>query len=200
MIKGIIGNGAFAREIYWSLEYNDRINCIFFVDDKIYDEKEKNTLPISKFDLEKYEVIIAIANAKIRERIVSELPKETKFFTHINKSVIIQGDDVEIGDGSIICAGSILTTNIKIGKHTHLNLQTTIGHDNMIGDYFTTAPSVSISGNCIIGDRVYFGTKSCTKEKIKICDDVIVGLHAGVLKSIDMPGIYVGTPAKLINK
>jgi UDP-3-O-[3-hydroxymyristoyl] glucosamine N-acyltransferase len=104
-----------------------------------------------------------------------------------------------IGEGSIICPNTILTTNIKIGNHTHLNLGSTIGHDTITGDFFTTAPGVKISGNCIIGDRVYFGTNSSVRERITICDDVTIGLNGGVVKNINEPGTYVGVPVKKIN-
>lgn len=77
---------------------------------------------------------------------------------------------------------------------------TTIGHDCIIGDYFTTAPNVSISGTCRIGDYVYFGTTSCVKEKITICSDVTIGMMAAVVKDISVSGTYVGTPAKLIER
>lgn len=199
MKKAIIGAGGFAQEIYWSINSNGRQNCVFFVDDKYYFNQEK-TRPLSEFDPSKFEVVVAIADAKSRERIVNNLPKETKYFTHIHHTAQILGLDIEIGEGSIICAGTILTTNIKIGKHAQLNLITTIGHDNVIGDYFTTAPGVQISGNCEIGNRVYFGTRSCTKQKIKICDDVIIGLNSGVVKDISESGVYIGTPTKLIKK
>ena len=122
------------------------------------------------------------------------MPKDTKYFTYIHPSAQIHGENVEIGEGSIICAGSIITTNIKIGKHAHINLITTIGHDCIIGDYFTSAPGVQISGNEKIGDRVYFGTRSCMKEKLIICDDVIIGMNSGVIKNITESGTYVGTP------
>ena len=46
-----------------------------------------------------------------------------------------------------------------------------------------------------IGNRVYFGTRSCVKQKITICDDVIVGMNAGVVNNITESGVYVGTPA-----
>ena len=200
MIKGIIGSGAFAREVYWSLGQEDRDSCVLFVDDKAYDGQQKNHLPFSAFDAGRYEVVVAIADARIRERIVGELPTGTRFFTHVDRSVIIQGDDVEIGEGSIVCAGAILTTNTRIGRHAHLNLKTTIAHDNLIGDFFTTAPGVSVSGGCVIGDRVYFGTNSCTRQKVRICDDVTVGLNAGVVGDIAVPGTYIGTPAKLMVK
>jgi sugar O-acyltransferase (sialic acid O-acetyltransferase NeuD family) len=199
MKKGIIGAGGFGREVYWSLSLIERNDTVFFVDDIYWDGKDKKILPLSSFQPDKYEVVIAIADSKQRERIVNELPKKTKFFTHIHPTAQIQGEDVIIGEGSIICAGTILTTNIKIGKHAQLNLITTIGHDCIIGDYFTTAPGVQISGNEIIGDRVYFGTRSCIKQKLKVCDDVTIGMNAGVTKDIIESGTYVGTPAKKIN-
>lgn len=199
MKKGIIGAGGFGREVYWSLNPIERNNTVFFVDDIYWDGKDEKILPLSVFDHEKYEVVVAIADSIHRERIVNGLPKKTKFFTHIHPSAQIHGEDVIIGEGSIICAGTIITTNVKIGNHAQLNLITTIGHDCVIGDYFTTAPGVQISGNETIGNRVYFGTRSCVKQKIKICDDVIIGMNAGVVKNIIEPGTYVGTPAKKIS-
>jgi sugar O-acyltransferase (sialic acid O-acetyltransferase NeuD family) len=196
MKKGIIGAGGFGREVFYSLSLEERSTTIFFVDDKYYDGLDPLVLPLSKLDSNEYEVVVAIADSKVREKIVKELPKDTKFFTHIHSSAQIHGDNVQIGEGSIICAGTIITCNVKIGKHAHLNLITTIGHDCVIGDYFTTAPGVQISGNEVIGDRVYFGTRSCVKQKIQICDDVVIGMNAGVVKNITEPGVYVGTPAK----
>lgn len=198
MKKGIIGAGGFGREVYWSLSMMEQINTVFFVDDAYWDNSDEKILPLSLFEPDKYEVVVAIADSYHRERIVNALPKDTKFFTYIHPSAQIHGPDVFIGEGSIICAGTILTTNIKIGKHAHLNLITTIGHDNVIGDYFTTAPGTQISGNCTIGNKVYFGTRSCNRQKTKICDNVVIGMNAGVVNDITEPGVYVGTPAKKI--
>jgi sugar O-acyltransferase (sialic acid O-acetyltransferase NeuD family) len=195
MKKGIIGAGGFAKEVYWSLPLNERADTKFFVDDKYFNGDDDSILPLSKFNPNEYEVVVAIGNPKDRYDIVQRLPKETKYFTHIHPSVQILGDDVEIGEGSIICVGTIITTNVKLGKHTHLNLQTTIGHDCVIGNYFTTAPGVKISGNCKIYDLVYIGTNSSIKEKISIHSLVTIGLNSGVVKHIEGPGVYVGTPA-----
>ena len=196
MKKAIIGAGGFGREIYWSLTPEERKSTVFFVNDEWFDGSDEKILPLSKFDPDIYEAVIAIADPIARQRIVQSLPSETKYFTHIHESAQIHGADVEIGEGSIICAGSIITTNVKIGKHSHINLITTIGHDCVIGNYFTTAPGVQISGNEVIGNRVYFGTRSCIKQKLTVCDDVTIGMNSGVVKSIEQPGTYVGTPAK----
>ena len=186
MKKALIGSGGFAREI------KHHMNCdlTFFVDDPYWVEGDSNP--------NEYEVLVAIGNPLDRYNVVNRLPKETKYFSFIHPSAIILDDSIKIGEGSIICAGSILTTNIKIGKHTHINLQTTIGHDCVIGDFFTTAPGAKISGNCKIGNRVYIGTNVSIREKILICDDVTVGLGSGVVKNILESGTYVGCPVKKI--
>lgn len=194
MNKAIIGAGGFAREISHSMNMPD---IPFFVDDE-YSDRSKNIFGLSDFDPLKYEVVIAIGDPKTRSEMVQKLPKETKYFTYIHPSVIILDENIIIGKGSIICAGTVLTTNIKIGEHCHLNLCSSIGHDCVIGDYFTTAPGVRISGNCNIGNKVYFGTNSCTREKLVLCDDLIIGLNSGVVKDVYHPGTYVGTPAKKI--
>jgi UDP-3-O-[3-hydroxymyristoyl] glucosamine N-acyltransferase len=97
---------------------------------------------------------------------------------------------------SIITAGCILTCDIKIGKHSQLNLHTTIGHDCVIGNYFTTTPACNISGICTFGDCVYLGTNSSVRQGITICDEVTVGMGGVVVKNINEPGTYVGNPAK----
>jgi sugar O-acyltransferase (sialic acid O-acetyltransferase NeuD family) len=188
MKKALVGYGGHAREVMAQMDVN--LTC--FVDDEyvVY-----GTRPLSEFDPKEYALMVAVADSKDRFDIIQKLPKETKYFTWVHPTALIMDDNVEIGEGSFVGAYSILTTNIKIGKHAILNRGNHIGHDCEIGDYFTTAPGVQISGNETIGDRVYFGTRSCVKQKINICNDVIIGMNAGVVKNITEPGTYVGTPA-----
>jgi sugar O-acyltransferase (sialic acid O-acetyltransferase NeuD family) len=192
MKKALIGYGGHAREVM--AQMGVKLTC--FVDDKYVVE---GTKPISKFNPKKYALMVAVADSKDRFDIVQRLPKETKYFTWIHPTALIMSDDVEICEGSFIGAHSILTTNIKIGKHALLNRGNHIGHDCEIGDYFSAMPGSIVSGNCIIGDLVYIGTNSSVKEKIRINSFTTIGLNAGVIKNIDLPGTYVGTPAKKIN-
>jgi sugar O-acyltransferase (sialic acid O-acetyltransferase NeuD family) len=187
MKKVLIGDGGHAREVIAQIGVKlDR-----FVDDEYVSE---DTFPLSKLDPNKHEVMIAIANSKDRFDILQRLPKGIKFFTFIHPTSLIMGN-VEIGDGSFIGAYSILTTNIKIGKHSILNRSNHIGHDCRIGDFFSAMPGVIVSGNVTIQDLVYIGTNSSIKEKINICELTTIGLNSGVVKDINKPGVYVGTPA-----
>ena len=148
MKKALIGAGGMADDVKANMGFFDMIS---FVDDLFYTNTNKNIKPLSQFNPNEYEILIAIGDSLSRKEIVNRLPKETKYFTFIHPSVMILGNDVEIGEGTFICAGTIITTNTKIGNHAQLNMATTIGHDCVIGDFFTTAPGVRISGNCNIG-------------------------------------------------
>jgi len=201
----IIGTGGFARETLTCLidgisstELKIEEIAVFMVNDEFYEKSKIMGVPVikdSEFITKNYKVVVAIGDPKTRKKLIEKLPSETEFVTIIHPNVIIS-DWVEIGEGSIITAGTILTCNIKIGKHTHLNLHTTIGHDCIIGDYFTTAPATNISGNCEFGECVYFGTNSSIRQGIKVCDNVMIGMGGVVVKNINEEGVYIGNPVK----
>lgn len=192
MKKALIGYGGHAREVMFQMGEN--ITC--FVDDQYVNEYTK---PLSEFDAEEYEIIIAIADPKNRFDVANRLPKNTKYFTWIHPTAIIS-DDVKIGEGSFIGANSIITTNIKIGKHALLNRGNQIGHDCEIGNYFSMMPGSIVSGNVKIYDCVYMGNNSSIREKISIHSLSTIGMGAAVVSDINEPGTYVGVPAKKIDK
>jgi sugar O-acyltransferase (sialic acid O-acetyltransferase NeuD family) len=189
MEKVLIGSGGFAREVAADLGYRPKM----FVEDEFCDYN--TSFPLSSFDSKKHKALIVVGDPNIRYKLFTLLPKNTVYWKHISKQAIILDVNNSIGDGTIICPGVIITTNCFIGSHVHLNIQTTVGHDSVINNFVTTAPSVNISGNVVINDYVYLGTKVVVKEKINICSNVTVGLNGGVVKDITEPGTYIGTPA-----
>ena len=194
MKKALVGNGGHAREVQAQMG----IELFRFVSDEYWKEGDDKLLPLSKFNPDKYVVIIAVANSKDREDIVNKLPSNTQYFTFIQPTAKIMSNDVFIGEGTFIGANSIITCNIKLGKHSLLNRGVHIGHDSTIGDYFSAMPGSIVSGNVTLGNKVYLGTNSCIREKINICGNVTVGLNTGIVKDIKEPGVYVGYPIKKI--
>ena len=191
MKKALIGYGGHAREVI--AQMGVKLTC--FVDDQYVVE---NTLPLSDFDPNEYIVMIAVADSKSRFDIVQRLPKETKYFTWIHPTALIMSNDITIGEGSFIGAYSILTTNIKIGKHAILNRGNHIGHDCEIGDYFSAMPGAIVSGDVKIYDCVYMGSNSSIREKLSIHSLCTVGMNAAVVRNIEDNGTYVGVPVKKI--
>lgn len=187
----IFGYGGHAREV--ESQINQPVT--FFVDDEYSNEKIK---PISSFNPEDYVMMIAVADCEERKKISERLPKNTRYFTFIHPTALVMNKNIKIGEGSFIGAYSILTTNITLGKHAILNRGNHVGHDCVVGDYFSMMPGSIISGNVDIGECCWFSTNSCTREKIKICDNVIIGAGGVVVKDIIERGTYVGVPARKI--
>lgn len=105
---------------------------------------------------------------------------------------------MEIGEGTIICAGTIITVDIKIGNHVIINLDCTLGHDDVIEDYVTIYPSVNVSGNVTIGESTELGTGMQVIQGKKIAAETVIGAGAVVVKDIEEKGTWVGSPAKKI--
>jgi sugar O-acyltransferase (sialic acid O-acetyltransferase NeuD family) len=116
----------------------------------------------------------------------------------IHPNVLIGKDDVAIGEGAIICAGCLITVNIKIGKHVILNLSCTVGHDTVISDYCSFMPSVNISGEVKLAQCVYVGTGAQIINRADIGEETVVGMGAVVSKSLPAKCTAVGIPAKPI--
>ena len=160
--------------------------------------KEGYQVKESDFDPEKYEAVVAIGDPVLRKKIVEKLPVHTKYTKLIHPKADVS-EFVTIGDGVIIASGVIITCNVSIGKHAQLNLNSTIGHDCIIDDYFTASPSVSISGSCIIKEQVYLGTGSLLREGIFITNNSIIGMGAVVVKKIKEKGTYIGNPSRKLD-
>lgn len=189
MKLALFGYGGHAREVACQIDQE----VTFFVDDEYANDITK---PISEFNPEEYLMMVAVADSHDRKAIVDRLPKETKYFTFIHPTVQIMDDNIEVGEGSFIGANSILTTNIKLGKHALLNRGNHIGHDCFIGDYFSAMPNAVIGGNVWIDNKVYLGSCSNIREKIKIVANTTIGMNAAVVKNLTESGTYVGIPAK----
>ena len=144
---------------------------------------------------------IAVGSPVVRKAIVEKISTwnaKVNFPSLIDPSVIMDEEigRVVIGDGVIICAGVILTTDIKIGRFTHINLDTTVGHDVEISSFTTLSPGCHISGKVIIGTGVFCGTGAVILEGLSIADKTTLGAGSLVVKNITESGVYVGVPVK----
>ena len=150
-------------------------------------------------------VTIAIANSQIREKLVKRLTEDHVQHLDIQASNTIILDEVEIGEGSLLCPFTCLTSNIKIGKFFHANIYSYVAHDCVIGDYVTFAPGVKCNGNIHIEDHAYIGTGAIIKQgtpdkPLVIGKGAVIGMGAVVTKSIPAGVTVVGNPARILEK
>lgn len=213
----IFGSAGFAREVDWLIEdlysikgIDYRVN--FFVAEngneligkqinfkRVISETEFFNLYLRSEN----NYFIAMGNPVIKEKVVKEIKNrssESRFPNLIHPDVAYdkRPGKISLGVGNIICSKCVLTTDITIGNFVHINLDSTVGHDTIIGDYVTISPGVHISGNVKIGEKTFIGTGAVILEHISICPEVKIGAGATVISDITEPGTYVGVPARKV--
>jgi sugar O-acyltransferase (sialic acid O-acetyltransferase NeuD family) len=205
----IIGAGGFGREVKTIIDTLNKdhkvYNFLGYYDDGIEKGKIINGFPVlgtleelnnSKTNLS---VVLGIGDPIVKSKIVASLNTNfLNFPSIIHPSVLISDDEVTIGHGCVICAGTIITCNIKIGNFVTLNLMCTLGHDTTINDFSSFMPSVNISGEVLIDEKVYIGTGAKIINQLTIGKNTIVGAGAVVSRSLPENCTAVGIPAKPI--
>jgi sugar O-acyltransferase (sialic acid O-acetyltransferase NeuD family) len=206
----VYGGGGFAREVAWLAQSLDQ-NVVCFIDD---DEAKWNTtlngIPVWGIDEAQQKfpdvyVVGGIGDPRTRQIVMEKAHRagfQTTALIHPN---VEYSNTIDVGDGTVICAGNILTVNITIGRHVQINLDCTVGHDVIMEDYSTLAPGVHVSGWVHLKERVYIGTgaviiNGAQDKPIVIGNDTVVGAGACVTKSLPEGVVAVGLPARPLKK
>lgn len=107
---------------------------------------------------------------------------------------VVFGTDVYIGPLTLVERGCIDST--VIGNNVKIDGRCCVGHNSVIGDNTVMATGATVGGSAKIGKDCWLGLDCTIRNGVSICDKVIVGMRAGVVKDITESGIYMGTPAK----
>ena len=206
----IFGAGGFGREVHFLIEQINSARQLYEFIGYFDDGKDKGTL-VNNFPIlgdintlnnwsEDLGIVFAIGEPSTKQAVINKVINPLINYPILIHPNVLIGDMEfnSIGEGTIICAGNIITVNVKIGKHVILNLSCTTGHDSTIGDYCSFMPTVNISGEVIIEDGVYIGTGAKIINQLTIGQNTIVGSGAVVSKSLPQNCTAVGIPAKPI--
>lgn len=143
--------------------------------------------------------VVAIGSAVIRERIVSEL-KNVNWYTAVHPRAVISNLETEIGEGTVIMANAVINPGTKIGKHCIINSGAIIEHDNKIEDFVHVSVGAKLAGTVHIGKGSWIGIGAVVRNNLSVCAGCTVGAGGVVVKNLELPGVYLGVPAKMHEK
>jgi len=204
----VYGAGGFAREVAWLAgECGNRI--LAYIDDspsthgQRLNDVEVIGLPDAVAKFPNAAVAIGVGNPATRQMLADKVDSVGLRHAVLIHPHVARSRWIDVGEGTVICAGSTLTTNISIGRHVQVNLHCTIGHDVVMEDFATLAPGVHISGWVHLAKGAYVGTgavviNGTASQPLVIGEGAVVGASACVVKSVEPRTTVVGVPAKAL--
>lgn len=139
-------------------------------------------------------VLLGIADAKWKRRIVEKLHGKVSFPTYIHHSVEISKYS-HVGEGSIILVNSLLSCNVNIGKFVTINIGSQIGHDCKIGDFASIMSNVDFGGWSSLGENSFVGTNATIIPHVNVGKEVNIGAGSIVVRDVPDGWHMFGNPA-----
>lgn len=208
----IIGAGGHAKVVADIIlkrieNLKENIKIAGFLDDSFNIEENKEIFGIKIIGKIEYadelnkdmrnKFIIAIGKNSVREKI--SLKYRLNYYTAIHPSSII-GSHVDIAEGSVVMAGTVINSCTKIGKHCIINSGAVIEHDNIIEDFVHIAPKSVTAGGVKVGKGSWLGIGSSVIQNIEIGSEVFIGAGSTVVKNIGAGIKAYGNPCREVEK
>jgi sugar O-acyltransferase (sialic acid O-acetyltransferase NeuD family) len=203
----VVGAGGHARELLWlaSRVHGQMRPIRVAVESGWEAPQELAGIPVESLDaiegeLSGVDYVIAIGDSRARKRIADRLDAAgAKAAVLIDPSAQLS-ERVLVGAGSLVCAGSVLTSDITLGRHVHVNAGCLIHHDVRIGDFATLSPGVRVAGHVEIGTQAFIGISATIVNgragaPLRIGAGATVAAGAVVIGDVAPGALVAGVPA-----
>lgn len=202
----VVGAGGHGREIAWLVRdaSKGRTEVVFAVDDPQFLADSVEGVPVRLLsDVEPVDqaaYVIAVGDSRVRRRLAAACEDKGLNPVNLAHPSAIMSEHVILAPGSVVCAGAILTVNVSVGRHAHINIGCSISHDCRIGEFATLAPGVRVAGNVHIGRDAFLGIGSTIangthSSPLIIGEGAIIAAGACVTKPVEAGSLVAGVPA-----
>ncbi|AIY90180.1 acetyltransferase [Geoglobus acetivorans] len=207
----IIGDSAFAQIAYEYFTYDSPFNVVAFsVDSEFIRQEKLFGLPVVPFeeleehyDPAEYYVFVAIAYTRLnrlRARFYKEAKRKGYRFASYVSSHAFVWRNVELGENCFIFEDNTIQPFVKIGNNVVIWSGNHIGHHSKIRDHVFISSHVVVSGFVEIGEYSFLGVNSTIVNNIKIAKDNVLGAGAVIIRDTEAGKVYVGNPARPLEK
>jgi sugar O-acyltransferase (sialic acid O-acetyltransferase NeuD family) len=208
----VVGAGGFGRESLDVLEAMNRtsggpIYDILGVVDDGPDEEDVARLAVREFSVvggvedwllagHRAQFIIGIGDTAVRRRIDERFREFGRTAaTAIHPGAVV-GSHPSLGEGTVLCAGVQVSTNVRLGRHVHVNPSATIGHDVVLEDFVSINPAAVISGNVLVDEGALIGAGAVVLQGLTVGAGATVGAAACVVDDAPAGSTVKGIPAR----
>jgi sugar O-acyltransferase (sialic acid O-acetyltransferase NeuD family) len=122
-----------------------------------------------------------------------------KFVTLIHPSAILS-EDVVLGEGTQIMAGTVIQPGCRIGVNVLVNTSVTMDHDCNIGDHVHLATGATLAGEVYVGSKTHIGASAVIIQGVSIGESSLIGAGSVIIEDIPSGVKAFGVPARTIGQ
>ncbi|MGC7093841.1 NeuD/PglB/VioB family sugar acetyltransferase [Amycolatopsis lurida] len=144
-------------------------------------------------------VVICVANVRrpyARRDIAARLDLPDGRYATVVHPAASLAPGTEVGAGSILFAGVVVTAPQRIGRHVLAMPHVVFTHDDEVGDHSCFAARAVLAGGVHIGQCAYLGQGALVREFTKIGEGAVIGMGSVVLTDVPAGQTWAGVPAK----
>ncbi len=140
--------------------------------------------------------ICAIGAPQVRSAVVEKIESRSGVFVQFIHDSTVMGMNVVTKAGLVVCPNVIISSDIQIGAHVHINSNCTIGHDVIIEDFVTLSSSCNLTGSVVVEKHAFLGTAVTVIPDKRIGAGSLVGAGSVVLRNVPAGVTSFGNPSK----
>ena len=105
-----------------------------------------------------------------------------------------------IGAGSVLCAGSVVNPEARLGQAVIVNTCASVDHECVIEDGVHISPGAHLAGKVTVGRGTTLGVGSVARDGISIGERCIIGAGSVIVSDLPEGILAYGVPARVIRK
>jgi sugar O-acyltransferase (sialic acid O-acetyltransferase NeuD family) len=142
--------------------------------------------------------VCAMGTPAVKRACMDAIAARGGMFARLVHRTAIVGDEVELGEGVILCPYAIVSGYATIGRGVAVNMHATVDHDATVGDYTQINCHCDLTGGVTIGREVYFGSHVTTAPGVTVGDGAYLGIGTVVLRDVAAGQKVFGVPARRV--
>jgi sugar O-acyltransferase (sialic acid O-acetyltransferase NeuD family) len=207
----IVGAGEFAEIAYEYFTHDSPYDVVAFAVERQYlDATELFGLPIVAYEeLEEryppaeHDAFVAITNTqlnRVRARLFAATKaKGYRLATYVSSRAFVW-HNAKIGENCFIFENNVIQYHVQVGDDCVLWSGNHVGHRTVIREHVFITSHAVISGYCDIGEYCFVGVNASVGDHIAIGKDCTIGMGSVVVRPTEPGRVYVGSPAKPLEK
>jgi sugar O-acyltransferase (sialic acid O-acetyltransferase NeuD family) len=133
-----------------------------------------------------------------RARIVARLGLPPERYGIVVHPTAALAADTVLGPGTVVLAGVVATSGVRIGAHVALMPQVVLPHDDVVEDFATLTSGVRLGGGVTVETGAHLGAGAVVREGLRVGEWSQLGMGSMLTRHLPDRVVAYGSPAHVV--